>query len=59
MTSKERPFADPYRSMFLEVLGRITNTIPSIIESKVIAKDDLPKHPINFKIIDAQGEDVL
>ena len=63
VTSRERPFADPYRAEFLDILGRITSTIPSVVESKVITKDEVvhlsKEHPVNLSIVYAQGEDPL
>ena len=63
VTSTERPFSDPYRSDFLDILGRITNTLPSVIESRVITIDEVvslsEKHPVNLNIVYAQGEDPL
>ena len=63
VTSRERTFSGPYRSEFLHALGRLTNTIPSVIESKVITKDEAiylsGKHPVNLNIIYAQGPHLL
>ena len=63
VTSTERPFSDSYRDDFLEILGRITNTLPSVIESRVITVDEAVRlskiHPVNLDIIRVQGEDVL
>ena len=63
VTTTERPFSDFHRDEFLEILGRITNTLPSVIESRVITIDEavsLSKmHPVNLDIIRAQGEDLL
>ena len=63
VTTTERPFSDSYRDEFLEILGRITNTLPSVIESRDITIDDARRlseqHPVNLNIIYAQGEDVL